>query len=117
MTKVAVLILAGTGSGAGIGRVVNGLQAAKEFTEADDDVRVIFDGAATAWVPALADEDHDYHALFAAVEHRVGVCDYCAGAFDVSEAVDATGVDRLDEYEGHPSLRDLVVDGYEVITF
>jgi len=45
------------------------------------------------------------------------VCDYCASAYCVDEAVAAAGLERVDEFEGHPSIRDLVADGYEVITF
>jgi hypothetical protein len=33
-----------------------------------------------------------------------------------ADAVEASSADRLAEYEGHPSVRDLVADGYEVIT-
>ena len=118
MTKAAIVILAGTDGHADTGRLVNGLQAAKEFAENDgDDLELIFDGAATRWIPELEDEDHDYHALYAALRDEVAVCNYCAGAFGVDDAVEDAGVDRLDGYEGHPSIRSLVDDGYEIITF
>jgi hypothetical protein len=98
-------------------RVVNGLETAKEFAEADDPVEVIFDGAGTQWIPELEDEDHDYHDLYQAVHDHVSVCDYCASAYDVSDAVDAAGIARLADYDGHPSIHSLVDDDYEIITY
>ena len=117
MEKQAILILAGTESTSDLGRTVNGLEAAKEFSENGDDVKVIFDGAATQWIGELEDEDHDYHELYSAVREHVGVCDYCAGAFQVDEAVDESGLTRLSEYDGHPSVRSLRQDGYDVVSF
>ena len=118
MTNAAIVILAGTESHADTGRLVNGLEAAKEFAETDgDEVEVIFDGAGTEWIPELEDEDSDYHELYRAVSDDAAVCDFCAGAFGVDDAVDDAGVVRLDDHDGHPSIRSLVDDDYEIITF
>lgn len=118
MAKTAVIILAGTESHADVGRLVNGLETAKEFAETDgDEVELIFDGAGTEWIPKLEDEDSDHHQLYRSVRDAASVCDFCAGAFGVDEAVDDAGVVRLDDHDGHPSIRSLVEDGYEVITF
>lgn len=117
MTKAAVVLLADTDSHADVGRLVNGLETAKEFAESGDDVELIFDGAGTKWIPELEDEDSKYHHLYQAVQNDASVCDFCAGAFGVDDAVNETGVVRLDENEGHPSIKSLVDDGYEVITF
>ncbi|MFC6942726.1 DsrE family protein [Salinirubellus sp. GCM10025818] len=118
MTKAAVIILAGTDGHANLGRVVNGLETAKEFAEADgDEVELIFDGAGTQWIPELEDENNDLHELYQAVRGDASVCDYCTGAFGVDDAVDEAGVVRLDDNDGHPSVRSLVNEGYEVITF
>jgi hypothetical protein len=40
-----------------------------------------------------------------------------AAAFGVRKEVEAAQVELLDEYEQHPSIRRLVADGYQVITF
>jgi hypothetical protein len=118
MAKVAIVVLAGTETHEGLGRVVNALEAVKEFKEAQDDVKLIFDGAGSAWAPELAKRDHKANRLFAAVRDRVsGVCAYCAGAFGVKGEVQACDVRLLGEYEGHPSFRNLVAAGYQVITF
>jgi len=118
MTKAAVIILAGTDSHADQGRLANGLETAKEFAETEgDDVELIFDGAGTQWIPELEDEDGDYHELYRSVRDDTSVCDYCAGAFGVDDVVNDAGLVTLDDHDGHPSIRSLVADGCEVITF
>lgn len=118
MVKAAVIVLAGTDSHADRGRLVNGLETAMEFAETDgDEVEFILDGAGTQWIPELEDEESDLHARYQVVRDRTAVCDYCADAFHVADAVDEAGVPRLDTNDGHPSIRSLVADGYEVITF
>ena len=118
MAKAAVVILAGTDGHENLGRLANGLEAAKEFAETDgDDLELIFDGAGTQWIPELEDEDSDYHELYRAVTDDTAACGYCAGAFGVEGAVDDAGVALVDDYEGHPSIRSLVDDDYEIITF
>ena len=118
MVNAAIVILAGTESHADRGRLVNGLEAAKEFSETEgDDLELIFDGAGTQWIEELEDEAHDYHDLYQAVRDDAAVCDYCAGAFGADDAVEDAGIVRIDENGGHPSLRSLVADDYEIITF
>ncbi|MDF9746775.1 hypothetical protein [Natrinema salsiterrestre] len=118
MTKAAVIILAGTESHSDLGRLVNGLEAAKEFADnAEDELELIFDGAGTQWIPELEDEDHDYHDLYQSVSNEAAACDHCAGAFGVDQAINDAGVVTIDENDGHPSIRSLVDDDYEIITF
>lgn len=117
MVKAAILVLAGTGSHDDLGRLTNALQAAKEFDDAGDDVVVVFDGAGTQWIPELEDESHSAHALYETLKESIRVCDFCADAFHVGDEVDESAAERVDEFEGHPSVRDLVVEGYEVLTF
>ncbi|WP_136591569.1 DsrE family protein [Salinigranum halophilum] len=118
MAKAAIIILAGTDGHANLGRLVNGLETAKEFAETDgDEVELIFDGAGTQWIPELEDGDSDYAELYQSVRNDASVCDYCSGAFGVDDAVNDAGIVRLDDHDGHPSIRSLVADGYEVITF
>ena len=118
MPKVAVVVLAGTETHEGLARVVNAMVTTKELKEAGDEVRLVFDGAGTAWVGALAKPDHRAHRLFAAVRDRVaGACAYCAHAVDATHDLEREDVHLLDEYEHHPSLRALLVDGFQVLTF
>jgi hypothetical protein len=118
MAKAAVIILAGTEGHENTGRIVNGLETAKEFAETDgDELELIFDGAGTQWIPELEDEDNDHHELYQSVRGDTSVCDYCSGAFGVGDAVADSGLVTLDDHDGHPSIRSFVADDYEIITF
>lgn len=118
MAKAAVIILAGTEGHENLGRLVNGLETAKEFAQNDtDSVELIFDGAGTQWIPELEDESNDKHELYQTVREDTSVCDYCSGAFGVEEAVADSGLVTLDEHDGHPSIRSLVDEDYGIITF
>jgi hypothetical protein len=117
MNKIAVMLLADTDTREALGRMANALTVVKEGKEEGDDVRLVLDGAGTKWAPELAREDHKYHGLFEDVRDEACACIYCAGAYGVKDEVVAAGVGLLDEYEGHPSVRQLLVDGYEVVTF
>jgi len=118
MARIAVVILAGTETDADRGRLLNGLETAAEFADnPGDDVEVVFDGAATRWIPELEEEDSNFHALFDSLREHVTVCGFCASAFEVDNAVGSVQVARLTDYDEHPSMRDLYTDGYEMMTF
>ena len=116
--KVAIVVLTDTTAADGLGRVVNALMAAKEFVEAKDDVRVIFSGAGTKWIPELEEPGHKLHAVYRATKDRVGgVCGFCAAAFGVSDAAKTSDVPILEEYGTNMSFRKLLDDGYRILTF
>ena len=118
MNRVAIIVLADRETHEGLGRVANALEAVKEFKEAGDEVVLIFDGAGTTWVGELSRKEHLLNPLFEAVRDRVsGVCSFCADAFGVKEEVKNSGISFLGEYDGHPSFRRLISEGYQVITF
>lgn len=118
MNKVAIVVLADTDTHEALGRVVNALEAVKEFKEGGDEVSLIFDGAGVKWVSELSNPEHKASALFAAVRDKVaGACRFCADAFGARGRVQACEVPLLSEYDGHPSFRNLVSRGYQVITF
>jgi hypothetical protein len=117
MIKLAVMLLADTDTPEDAGRMANALTTAKEAKDAGDDIRVVLDGAGTKWAAELSAEGHKYHRLFADLREHTGACVYCARAYGVFDQLDAAGIARLDEYRDHPSVRQLVVDGYHVITF
>jgi hypothetical protein len=101
-----------------LARVLNALELVKEAAGAGDEVELVFDGAGVQWVPSLSDPDHKLHGVYEQVSaHVAGACEFCANAFDVDEKVGEAGVSFLSEFEGHPSLRQRIADGYAVITF
>ena len=118
MAKVAVLVLSDTDTREGLGPRSQRHDHHQGVQGRRDEVRLIFDGAGTKWVGELAKPDHRYHQLFEAVRGQVaGACGYCAQAYGAEQDVHREQVALLDEYEHHPSLRRLVADGFQVLTF
>ncbi len=118
MTKAAILLLADTETHADMGRAANALTTVQEFAEEGDEVTLIFDGAGTRWAAELLKEDNKLHPAFEKVRDKVaGACHYCAGAFEVRDELEDSGIPLLREHKGHPSVRRLVADGFQVITF
>ncbi len=88
------------------------------FKEAGDEVDLIFAGAGPQWIVELSDPDHRLHRAFEQVKDEVaGACKACATASGVREEVQASGIPLLTEYKVHQSLRERVIQGYQVITF
>lgn len=116
--KLAVVILAHPENKGALARAVNAMELVKEAKAAGDEVALVLDGAGTMWGPALSDPDHRYHDLFLSVRDRItAVCDYCAGIFDVREEVEDLDMPLAAEFDDHPSLRSMMADGYEIVTF
>lgn len=116
--KVAIVVLAGTETHEGLGRLVNAFEVAKELKEAGDEVTLVFDGAGTQGLAEAINPEHKSHRLFRAVSDRVaGACSYCSRAFGVRARLEAAEIPMLSDYEDHPSIRGLLVEGYQVLTF
>lgn len=118
MSKIAIVVLTDTEGGEGLGRVVNALTAAKEFKEAGDQVQVIFSGTGTKWIGRLSQPSHKLHGLYQELNGEVtGACGFCAVAFGVADSVKSAGVELLEGYGSNMSYRQLIQDGYQVLTF
>lgn len=117
MAKITVVLLADSETPDGAGRAANAFVLAKEAKNAGDRVEIILDGAATRWIPELSKPGHKLGGLFESVKDEVaGVCEFCAGAYGVKEAVKSAGFPLAGEYDGHPSLRGRIADGHAVVT-
>lgn len=118
MINVAIVILADTKTQEDVARVHNALLAAKEFKDAKDEYKLIFDGTGTKWIKELLKPDHMFHELFDSLKGKsIGVCSYCAGAFGIKESATESRIPFMEEYEGHPNFRELIAQGYQIITF
>jgi len=118
MSKIAIVVLADKETHGDMGRIANALEVAKELIEGRDEVRIVFDGAGTRWVGELADENNQMHPLYQAVKENIdGACYFCSGAFGVRNEVEKAGIPFLDDYDGHPSIKKYIDEGYQVITF
>jgi hypothetical protein len=104
--------------GAGLSAVYRALMSAQELRDAGDDVVLVFDGAGSLAAAELAQPGHRLHALWSDVRPLVrGVCRHCAKSYGVLDALEAAAVPLLAEDRGHASLRALLLQGRQLITF
>ena len=122
MRKVAIVVLAASDTPEGRGRMVHALYSAKEFRDAGDAVKLIFDGIGVTWLKAFAKREDQftqhYGETFDAVKDTImGACNFCASVrFDINDTIQSEGYTLLGPDGGHHSFRDLIADGYQIIT-
>ena len=115
-TKIAIVIQ--TNIADDMAGVYRGLSTTAEFAEVDDDVVVVFDGSGVDSLAAISTKDHKLHGMLEGLrDHVLGACGFCAKSHGVEDAVVEGGWKLLDDYKGHASLRNLVVEGRQIITF
>jgi len=123
MQKVAIIVLTASDTPEGRGRMIHALYTAKELKKAGDDVKLIFDGIGVTWLEAFAKRDdpftQNYGEIFDAVKDKImGACNFCASKrFDISDTIKTEGYTLLGEAGGHHGLRDLIADGFQLITY
>lgn len=106
-----------------LGRALNALVLTHEAKHRGDDVTLQFFGAGVRWAIELANADHPGHALYTAVQDRVGGASVgCANLRDLADQLSASGVELLGDYElpgGNRtgSIARLMADGYQIVTF
>lgn len=116
--KVAVIVLAGTETHEGLGRIVNAFEVAKELKEAGDTVTMVFDGAGAEGLATVSSPDHKAHGLYTALREQIsGACSYCANAFGVRTKLERAEIPLLSDFEDHPSVRTLMQQDYQILTF
>lgn len=118
MSKIAVVIFSDTITTEALGKVSNAFILASEAIEQGDDPKLIFEGAGTKWIGELENNEHKLHNVYVNLKSKItGICQFCAQAFGVKNEIELAEVPLLAEYHSHPSLRTLVRDNYEIITF
>lgn len=115
--KVAVVVYSNVTTEAP-SRAYRALGFVAELLSHGDDVVLIFDGGGSATLAAVLSRKHDLHKAYAAAAPALrGVCGYCAGAYGVADALKAADVAFLVEDRGHASLRRLLDEGRQIVTF
>jgi len=100
-------------------RALHALLYTKELNDAGHEVQLLFDGAGTAWIPEFENPEFQYHSVYQAVKSDnliAGACAYCADAFQTREAISTAGIQFQDQSDGHPSIAQLVQEGFSLIT-
>ena len=123
--KAAIIILSDPASNSeeALGRLFNGLAAAYDFKQNGDEITIYFQGSGSRWAKYITDEAHPAHALYKAVEDKVaGVSSGCADVFGATSDVVESGFELIKGNavpgtSGLPSLRALMAEGYQIMTF
>jgi DNA-binding transcriptional LysR family regulator len=76
------------------------------------------EGAGSTAAAEMAQPEHRFHALFTDVRLAVrGVCRFCAKNYGVLDAVQAAELTLLEDDREHASLRALLLEGRQIITY
>jgi hypothetical protein len=117
MHKIALVIYSKL-EGSGKSAVYRALMFADELQRAGDDVSIVFDGAGSVALAEMLQPANSLHATWNKVSrHLRGVCRYCAKSYGVLEALEAAGLPMLVDDKGHASLRALLEEGRQIVTF
>lgn len=117
MNRIAIVIYSKL-EGAGKSAVYRALMFADELIRARDDVTIVFDGAGSSALAAILEPGNDLNRVWLKAAPALrGVCSYCARAYGVKEALDAAGIPMLIDDKGHASLRALLLEGRQIVTF
>ncbi len=118
MSKIVILVFSDTNTVEALGKLSNAFVFAREALESGDELKIIFEGAGVKWIGELENEEHKLHGVYKGLKDKItGVCSFCSQAFGVKNVVEKSGIPLLSEYKGHPSVRSLVSEGFQVITF
>ncbi|MBG0789478.1 MAG: DsrE family protein [Desulfovibrionaceae bacterium] len=81
---------------------------------------IVFEGASVKLIPELESGESPFSPLYAKAREAGlidGACRACSSKMGVLEAVEASGLDLLDDMSGHPSMSSYIERGYTIITF
>jgi hypothetical protein len=118
MTKIAIIVFSDTDTMEALGKVSNAFLLALEAIENGDELKIIFEGAGTKWIGEMEKEDHKLHQLYSGLKDKItGACSFCAKAFGVKSEVEKADIPLLSDFKDHPSIRSLVVEGFQIISF
>jgi hypothetical protein len=118
--KYLIILQAGKESHEGMARAVHALLYTRELKEHGHDVVLVFDGAGTEWAEEWTkpDSTNKLTPMYRELS-KLGVteiiCDFCAGAFQVKDALKGRKVELTGEFQGHPSIAKWADKGYQLV--
>lgn len=114
--KIAVVIY--EPASGDLSRVFRGLRVASEFKNAGDDVAIVFDGSGVESLAELSSTDHKLNALLESLRDNVrGACAYCAGAHGAKRTIEEAGYALKGDADGEVSIRELALEGRQILNF
>ncbi len=117
MNRIAVVIYSKL-EGAGKSAVYRAMMFVDELRRGGDDVALVFDGAGTTALAEMLVPGNDLHHTWSKAAPALrGACRYCAKSYGVLDALEAAQVPMLGDDRGHASLRALLLEGRQIVTF
>ncbi|GAA1699432.1 hypothetical protein GCM10009792_19330 [Microcella alkalica] len=118
MTQLKIAILVLNNIEHDLARTYRALKTASEFVNAGDDVTIVFDGSGVDSLAAVSADDSKLKPLIESLRPHVrGACSFCAKAHGVVDPITAAGWPLLTDNEGEASVRQLALEGRQIITF
>jgi hypothetical protein len=75
-------------------------------------------GSGVESLAAISDPNHKMNPLAVALQDNIlGACGFCAASHGVTDPIKAGEWHLLTDYKGEASIRNLVVQGYQIINF
>ncbi len=116
--RFSVAIVIFTNSASDMAAPFRALMIAREFAEAGDRVTIVFDGSGVDTLAAAMDPDNSLVRGVRKMRPYIrGACGECARAHRVEATLRAGGWTLLEDYKHHASMRALMLEGYQVLTF
>jgi hypothetical protein len=117
MHRIAIVIYSRL-EGSGQSTVYRALMFAQELHRHGDDAVVIFDGGGTVSACEIAAADHRLRPLLENTRPLVrGLCRHCARSYGVLDTALALELALIGDDRGHASLRSLLYEGRQIVTF
>lgn len=93
---------------------------ALELHDREEDVLIVFEGAAVKLIPELEKKENPFSGLYTRAKEAGlidGACKACSAKMGVLEDVKAAEIQLLDNMSGHPSIASYQEKGYTILTF
>jgi hypothetical protein len=91
---------------------------AEELLRNGDDVTFVFDGGGIVTLAEVIKPENGLHRAWTKAAPALrGACSYCAKSYGVLDQLTAAGIPLLADDKGHASLRQLLEEGRQIITF
>ena len=118
MPAITLYILASPQTQEGMARFVNGFETARDLKRRGADVRIVFDGAGTQWIPEISRPESKFYPLFQELQENIeGVCAFCSAAFGAREAAEQARIPLLEGPTGHVDLATRLMKGEPILPF
>jgi|SRR5690625_534694 len=89
---------------------------ALDLHEAGMETKIIFEGASVKLVPVFEEEGNPLYKRAKEAGLIAGICLACSKMLGVYDENIKTGLDMLDDMNGHAGMKSLIEEGYKVVS-